>query len=54
MGRLLMLKLFENFKKVSGIDQMNHVSEEVTKLERTIERLNGAKHITLFRTDYLE
>lgn len=49
-----MLKLIENFKRIFGIQNLNGMSEEVFKLERTIERLNRAKNIQLFRTDYLE
>lgn len=54
MGKLLMLKLIENLKKVSGTDLTHTVSDEVRKLDQAIERLKRAKNVDLFRTDYLE
>ena len=54
MGKLLMLKLIENLKRISAIQKLDEMPEEVIKLNHTIERLNSAKNIHLFRTDYLE
>ncbi len=54
MGKLLMLKLIENLKRISTIQNLDAMPEEVIKLNHTIERLNSAKNIHLFRTDYLE
>lgn len=54
MEKRLMLKLIENFKRLSGFHGFNEASEEVIKLERTVERLNSAKNVHLLRTDYLE
>lgn len=54
MEKLFVLKLIENFKRLSGIQSSNEISEELVKLERTVERLNSAKNVHLLRTDYLE
>ena len=49
-----MLKLIENLKRISAIQNLDEMPEEVIKLNHTLDRLNSAKNMHLFRTDYLE
>ena len=51
MGKLLMLKLIENLKRISAIQNLDEMPEEVIKLNHTLDRLNSAKNIHLFRTE---
>ena len=53
-----MLKILNRFKKLILSKHSKwiaaHSSKELAQFEYTIARLNSAKKIDLFRTDYLE
>lgn len=58
----MMFQLFQTLKKVFITSKQARVSQglhnsvdaDIAKLDRTIVRLNSAKNVHLFRTDYLE
>lgn len=53
-----MLKILNSLKKITLGKYFKpiaaHSAEELEQFEYTIARLNSAKNIDLFRTDYLE
>lgn len=58
----MMFQLFQTLKKIFITSKQARVSQglhnsvdaDIAKLDRTIVRLNSAKNVHLFRTDYLE